>query len=244
MNDEKNPQGTASRLTIPVAIVIAGVLIAGAVFVSNKGRQQAAVLGGVAGQKNAPRENPGFNPISADDHLLGSPKATVTILEYSDTECPFCKSFHATLHRIINEYGKTGQVAWVYRHFPLDAIHPKTRKEAEATECAAQLGGNEKFWEYIDRVFEITPSNNGLDPTLLPQIAANIGLDRSAFETCLASDKYAAKVEAQYQDAVRSGGQGTPHSFLIAGTSVIPFSGAQPYASVKSTLNALLSTPH
>jgi len=128
MNDQT--PGTTAHISIPVAIVIAGVLIAGAVFVSNRGRQQAAVLGGIGAQKNIPGQNPGFSPISADDHLLGSPKAAVTILEYSDTECPFCKDFHTTLHRIISEYGKTGQVAWVYRHFPLDAIHSKTRKEA------------------------------------------------------------------------------------------------------------------
>lgn len=240
MNDETTPHGIGSSLTIPVAIVIAGVLIAGAVIMSNRGRSPAAA--GIAGQKNAAIENPGFKPISADDHLLGSPKAAVTILEFSDTECPFCKDFHTTMHRIINEYGKTGKVAWAYRHFPLDAIHSRARKEAEATECAAELGGNDAFWKYIDRLFEITPSNNGLDPALLPQIAANIGLDRSAFEACLKSGKHAAKVETQYQDAVRSGGQGTPHSFIITGESVLPLSGAQPYTSVKSAIDAVLST--
>jgi protein-disulfide isomerase len=144
------------------------------------------------------------------------------------------------MHRIVDEYGKDGKVAWVYRHFPLDAIHPKTRKEAEATECAAELGGNAKFWEYIDRLFEITPSNNGLDPDLLPQIATYVGLDEKEFENCLDSGRYAGKIEEQYQDAIRSGGRGTPHSFVITSNNTLPLQGAQPYTSVKSIIDSIL----
>jgi|SRR6185436_4627347 len=110
-------------------------------------------------------ENIDMAPITPSDHSIGSLDADVVIVEYSDTECPFCKTIHPVLHEIVKQYG--GKVAWVYRHFPLDSIHPKTRKEAEATECAAELGGNEVFWAYLDKIFENTPANNGLDPRLL-----------------------------------------------------------------------------
>lgn len=99
------------------------------------------------------------------DYILGDKNAEVIIYEYSDTECPFCKRFHATMHEIMS--ANQGKVAWVYRHFPLDSIHPKTRKEAEAVLCAGELGGNTAFWKYLDTIFEITPANNGLDPDLL-----------------------------------------------------------------------------
>lgn len=108
-----------------------------------------------------------LDPVTAKDHIAGNPQADLLIIEYSDPECPFCKRFHETMTQVMNEYGKQGKVAWVYRHFPLDSIHSKARHEAEAMECAGEIGGNTKFWEYLNKLEEITPANNQLDPTLL-----------------------------------------------------------------------------
>ena len=115
-----------------------------------------------------------MKPVSDGDHILGDKNASVKIVEFSDTECPFCKRFHTTMQQVVKD--NNGQVAWVYRHFPLDQLHSKARKEAEATECAAEMGGSEKFWAYLNRIMEVTPSNNGLDPAELPAIAAYVGL--------------------------------------------------------------------
>ena len=115
-----------------------------------------------------------MKPISDSDHILGDKNAPVKIVEFSDTECPFCKRFHTTMQQVVKD--SNGQVAWVYRHFPLDQLHSKARKEAEATECAAELGGNEKFWAYLNRLMEVTPANNGLDPAELLTIASYAGL--------------------------------------------------------------------
>ncbi len=104
-------------------------------------------------------------PVTSADHIYGNPDAPTKIVEYSDTECPFCKQFHPTIKRIIDE--SNGTIALVYRHFPLDSIHPKTRHEAEATECAADQGGNDMFWKYTDALFTATNSNNTFDPNLL-----------------------------------------------------------------------------
>ena len=141
----------------------------------------------------------------------------------------------------MEEYGKDGKVAWIYRHFPIDSLHSKARKEAEATECANELGGVEKFWEYTNTLYEITNSNDSLDPAELPKIAKTVGLDVKAFNTCLSSGKYADKVEADYQDAVKAGGRGTPNSILVTkdGTKTT-VQGAQPYESLKAVLDALL----
>jgi len=86
------------------------------------------------------------------DHLSGSIDAPVVLIEYSDLQCPFCKSFHPTIKQVLGKYGD--KVAWAYRHFPLEALHPSARPLAEGSECADQLGGNVKFWEYIDYVLE------------------------------------------------------------------------------------------
>jgi len=199
-----------NKLSIPIAIVLAGVLISGALLITRDGGSS------VAGTENVEAAAVVLAPISEEDHILGNPRADVVIVEYSDTECPYCKRFHTTMHEVIDTYGRDGTAAWVYRHFPIDTLHKKARKEAEATECAAELGGNNAFWAYIDRVYEITPSNDGLNLAELPKIAKEIGLDEQKFENCLSSGKYADKVESQYQDAVTAMGRGTPHSVLIA----------------------------
>ena len=225
------------KLSVPIAIVIAGLLIAGSLYYSNQKVPTKTMTKDTVDTTN----NVSLKPVSATDHILGNPEADLIIVEYSDTECPYCKVFHTTMLRVMNEYGKDGKVAWVYRHFPIEQLHSKARKEAEATECAYELGGNEKFWEYINTLYRITNSNDSLDSSELPKIAKTVGLDVDAFNSWLSSGKYAEKVEADYQDAINAGGQGTPTSFIISkdGTQT-PIKGALPYENLKDVLDALL----
>jgi protein-disulfide isomerase len=245
---EENKSTTQkNNLAMPIAIVIAAVLIAGSVIYSSEKKsttntgnqpQQPAVQQDTA-QQGGNLEN--VTPVSSKDHIRGNPNAPVKIVEYSDTECPFCKKFHESMKQVIGEYGKNGKVAWVYRHFPLDQLHSKARKEAEATECAAELGGNDKFWSYLDRLMEVTPANNGLDPAELPKIASYVGLDAVKFNECLTSGKYAQKIEEHVQNAVATGGQGTPWSIVIGKNGKkYPLSGAQPYESIKQLVQTAL----
>lgn len=227
------------KLSVPIAIVIAGLLIGASLYISNIKASQQAQPRTVDLAVNANADK--IRPVTAEDHILGNPNAVLKIVEYSDTECPFCKVFHGTMKKVMDVYGKDGKVAWVYRHFPIDQLHSKARKEAEATECANELGGQQKFWEYIDLVYSTTNSNDSLDPAELPKIAAKVGLDVKAFNTCLSSGKYAAKVEADYQDAVKAGGRGTPNSIIVSadGTKTV-IQGAQSYEAVKNIIDALL----
>ncbi len=227
-----------NNLAIPVAIVIAGALIAGAVFYTNGN------TGGVAANGPDPQVASGdleeMRPVSADDHVRGNADAPVKIVEYSDFECPFCKRFHDTMKQVMDEYGKDGKVEWVYRHFPLDQLHPvKARKEAVATECAAELGGNDAFWKYADRFFELTPSNNQTNvDTVLPQIAKETGLDEAKFASCLASTKYDKHIEDEVQNAQATGGNGTPWSIVVGKNGKkYPLSGAQPLTAVKQLID-------
>lgn len=226
---------------IPISIVLAGTIIGGALYFreapSSKAKDQK-----VAEETQIEENNVGeLKPVTADDHILGDPNAPVKLIEFVDLECPFCKRFHTTLKQIMDEFGKDGKLALVYRHFPLDSIHTKARKEAQAAECAASQGGNSKFWEYIDEVFKITPSNDRLDLAELPKIAARLGLDQSLFEECLAAGKDKEKIESQLQDAISSGGRGTPWSIIVnqAGKK-FPINGALPYDAVKTTIEEAL----
>ncbi len=228
------------KLAIPIAIVIAGSIIGGAIYFGMSGR----VAGGIVKPQDAQQPTgdlEAMKPVTSEDHIRGDANAPVKIVEYSDTECPFCKKFHSTLQQVMDGYGKGNKVAWVYRHFPLDQLHSKARKEAEATECAAELGGNDKFWAYLDRLMEVTPANNGLDPAELPKIAQYVGLDTAKFNKCLSSGKYAQKIEEHVQNAVATGGNGTPWSIVVAKSGKkYPLSGAQPYESVKQIIEIAL----
>ncbi len=234
-------QENKSSMTVPVAIIIAGAFIAGAIFYTS-GKSSAVAPKPVA-ENNTATEPVKIPPVTTKDHMLGNPDASIVLVEYSDTECPFCKNFNTTIKQIMDQYGKDGRVALVYRHFPLDSIHPKSRKEATGAECANELGGNDKFWAYINRIFEITPSNNGLDPAKIPQIAKDIGLDSAKFETCLNSDKYAALIEEDFQGGLKAGVTGTPSTFAIIKKTgeQIMIPGAQPFATVKSFIDSALA---
>ncbi len=221
-----------TNYVLPITIVVAGLLIAGAVFFVG----QTSTPGATPGEQNV--EARAYDP--AVDHILGNPDAPVKVIEYADLECPYCKTFHTTMHQIMEHYGENGQVAWVFRHFPLAQIHSKSPKEAEATECAADIGGNEAFWRFTDTLYEITPSSNGLDLAQLPQIAGQIGLDIQAFNNCLNSGKFTPKITASYQEAVAAGGQGTPYVLLMVGEDAVPLAGAQPYDSMRAAIDAVL----
>lgn len=176
--------------------------------------------------------------VSDTDWNRGEANAPVTFVEYSDLECPFCKRFHQTMQQVMQNY--QGQVRWVYRHFPLETLHSKAPKESAAAECTGELGGNDAFWKFIDRVYEITPSNDGLDAATLPDIAEYAGVDRAAFQTCLDSGKHDEKVQNQYGEAVTAGGQGTPYSVILIGDTTYPVNGAETYDTIKRFLDAQL----
>ena len=180
------------------------------------------------------------DPVSATDHIRGNKDARIALIEYSDLECPFCKRFHPTAQQVVDTY--KDQVVWVYRHFPLDQLHSKARKEAEATECATKLAGNEGFWKLTDKILEVTPSNNGLDLTTLPDLATGVGIDKIAFKTCLDSGEMATKVDAQYQSGVSSGVSGTPGNFLLDTKTgkAVELAGAVPFDNIKQAIDLIL----
>ncbi len=223
---------------VPVAIVIAAVIIALAVVFTNKGGVQGPQNNpGVAQEENKEIK---LEPVTEKDHIRGNINAPIKIVEFSDIECPFCKRFHETMKQVSAEYGD--KVAWVYRHSPLVQLHPKAFNQAHATECVAELGGEEKFWQYLDMLYSRTPSNNQFDLNNLAVYAEEIGINKDAFNACQTSMKYKDKINSQIEQAFAAGGQGTPHSIIIGKDgSLTPILGAQPFESVKSSIDGLLS---
>ena len=222
-----------SQYVLPITIVVAGALIAGAVFLVGT---SGAPTGPVDPAKTVKRA---YDPTV--DHLLGNPSAPVKIIEYADLECSHCKTFNATMHQIMDFYGSSGKVAWVYRAFPLAQIHSKAPKEAEAAECAADQGGDTSFFKYIDQVYAVTPSDNGLDLSQLPKIAQSVGLNVDIFTTCLNSGKYSKKVQDSFTEAIAAGGQGTPYILIMVGSDAVVLQGNQPYDSMRAAIDAVIA---
>ncbi len=168
---------------------------------------------------------------SAEDRSRGNLDAQVTIIEFSDLQCSYCARFHGTMKQVMENYPT--QVRWVYKHFPLDSIHPYARKAAEASECSGDQG---KFWEYTDSLYE---NQSKISPDYLVELAQEIGLETTQFEECLDSGKYADKVDADYQEGRGLGVSGTPGSFINGQV----LGGAVPYESLASMIDELLNAP-
>lgn len=193
----------------------------------------------------APQPPPAAGPLPTIDpkidHIRGDlSKAQVAVVEYSDMECPFCQRVHATYKQIMETYGD--RVVWVYRHFPL-SFHANAQKEAEASDCAAELGGNDAFWKYTDAIFErSTVGGTGFPLDNLVPMAKEFGLDEAKFKNCLESGKYAQHVKDEMSAGTQAGVNGTPGNFIVnlkTQKSQL-LSGAQPLESFKTAIDAML----
>jgi len=241
---KNTPEKKKGVPVLPLAIVLAGVILAGAIFLIEPENKESLRAVETSQDQTESLEEPSLENISLvspNDHILGSPNAKVFIIEYSDIECPFCKQLHQTMHEVIKNRGKTGQVAWVYRHFPIVDLHPKALDEAIATECAAQMGGNSMFWDYIDLLFEKTPSNNQVDLTILPETAAELGLDKNKFNSCLSSKTGLENIEKTIRNGLESGVSGTPVLVFVGQGDSFILAGNQSTSVIESAIDLALS---
>jgi protein-disulfide isomerase len=224
---------------IPVSIVLGFGLIAGAIFFSNNGDSAITnnQMGGTQPAEEAASTD-AVNPVTADDHIKGSPDAPIKIVEYSDFECPVCQRFHGTLSEVMEKYGESGEVALVFRQFPIEQLHSKAPIVALASECVARLGGNDAFWQFADRYFEVSLSNNETDiETVIPQLVTEIELDQTAFQSCIDSGALIDDINEDIDNAVATGGRGTPWSILIAPNgATFPINGAQPLGAIEQLI--------
>ena len=166
--------------------------------------------------------------VSNDDHIRGNINAKVTIVEYSDFQCPFCSRFHDTMIQVIEEY--PNDVRWVYKHFPLNS-HPQALKAAEASECASE---QDKFWEYADGLYK---NQKSINANYFGILAKELKLDTKKFDECLSSGKYANNVTSDFNQGKSSGVTGTPGGF-INGQKL---GGAVPFRTLQPMIDNLLN---
>lgn len=184
-----------------------------------------------------PRELSIAAPDPKEDHWFGPQDAEYVHVEYSDFECPFCGSYAPTVDQLKDEYGD--QMAFVYRHFPL-SFHPLAQPAAEASECVADLGGNDAFWTFHDDVFAAMPN---VTVEQFGQFAADAGVNQAAFQKCYDAGTFADKVQAQFDEGSSAGIQATPTSVIYnveTGETAL-VEGALPFDQVKAIVDGFIN---
>jgi len=240
-----------------MAIVLAAVIISGTLLYMYRPTANSNASGTAAAANSAPSasvpDTSALPPVTAADHILGNPNAPIKIVEYSDPSCPYCKMFQATMLEVMQSYGASGKVAWVYRHFPLDkpdqngnVLHPNASAQANAFECAASVGGNSGFWAFEKDWYATFPNNGASETSVadngqIMQTAKDVKLDTSAFGDCVLGNKFASIVNNEYTVGLTLGIDGTPTSYIVSSSGQpIAMQGAQNYATVSATINAIL----
>lgn len=188
-------------------------------------------------QANVP-STPSEPVVISDDALAGAPmkgnaNAPVTIVEFSDFECPFCERAYQTLKQVDSEYIQTGKVKLIYMQYPL-SFHPEAQKAAESSKCAQELGGDDAFWKMHDKMFD---NQESLSVESEKKWAREIGLDGAKFDSCLDSGKYADEIQSEESYGASLGVSGTP-GFFINGRELV---GAQPYSAFKQIIDEELA---
>ena len=197
-------------------------------------------------QDQLPKEQPRppVNISEDDDPVRGNQDAPITIIEFSDFQCPFCARFHVqTLPLLLEEYIETGKAKLVYRDFPIQSIHPNAMAAAVAAECADDQG---KYWEFHDRLFEAQNQWDKADTveaiSIFSKYAFDIGLELEQFNECLSGGKYVNEVRKDLEDGRNYGVTGTP-GFFVGNEKLgfVELKGAQPFESFKKVIDSQLS---
>ena len=210
-NTEQNTK-SSNNMAIPLSIIGAGLIIAGAIIFNGMGNGVKSPTPSVPNTDTEAEDVVTVAPrkLAKDDHIFGNANAPVIIVEYSDTECPFCKQFHPTMVQLLEEF--PNDVRWVYRHFPLPQ-HGRAPLAAQASEAAAVQG---KFWEMHDLIFESQHlwSSQANVRDIFVSYAEALELDVAQFESDLDAKGTIDKVRDNYTSGVRSGVNSTPSFFL------------------------------
>ncbi len=228
-----------AKLILPGAIVLAAILISGTILYTK------GAFSGLTGQQGSIEQKNGNQPpvkvdVSADDDpVLGNANVPVTVIEFSDFQCPFCRQFwRDTFSQLKKEYIDTGKIKLVYRDFPLTSIHPSSLASALAGECAHSQG---KFWQFHDAIFEGQDKQGTGTITYtvddIKKWAQQAGLAMPAFNSCLDAKKYDSEVQKDIADGTKAGVSGTP-AFFINGQSLL---GAQPFNVFKQIIDQTLT---
>lgn len=232
-------QEQSSSPAIPIAIIIGFAMIALAIFFTNK-NQPAQQPVTTNNQPAVAQATSGPRPVDGTDYIRGNPNAPILLIEYSDYDCPFCKQFHSTMKQIMDEFGVTGRVAWVYRQFPIEQLHPNSPRISEAALCVGDIGGSAAFWQFSDLIFEQREPDAPTNIIRLPDYAEKVGVDKEAYNACMSEGRMQQAVLDSVKDGFDAGIRGTPYTFVVAGNQQAVINGARSHDTVRGVITNLI----
>lgn len=227
---DPNDLGASKREAwlIPGAIIAAGLVLAFSIYTHRTHKVEGSVTADISL----------MHPVSQADHIVGNPSAPVKLVEYSDIDSSYSKTFQQTMEQLMAQYASGGQVAWVYRHLPLIDQHVYAEQHAEAAECAASLAGPSMFWRFIDALNSASPGSLQFDPANYDSVATSLGILPQSFDACLAARTYQEKVSTDFQNGIAIGAGGSPFTvLLVQGQAPITLNGALPYDGLKKIVD-------
>lgn len=232
-------QEQSSSPAIPIAIIIGFAMIALAIFFTNRNEPapQQVVSNDTADEVQA---TSGPRPVDESDYIRGNPNAPILLIEYSDYDCPFCKQFHDTMKQIMDEFAVEGRVAWVYRQYPIEQLHPNSPRISEAALCVGDLGGSTAFWQFSDLIFEQREFDAPTNIVKLPSYAERVGVDREAYNACMSEGRMQQAVLDSVKDGFDAGIRGTPYTYVVAGNQQAVINGARSYETVRGIVTNLI----
>ncbi len=262
----KKNKSFAQEYGVPLSIFIVGILISISIYAGSKGSNVDEEIEDISsrlsdiekvisptdlGNNAQPQDIPPAQDVTVsidDDPILGDKDAAkVAIVEFSDYECPFCEKFKSgAMAKIREEYINSNKAILVFRDLPLDFHDPAATREAVAGECVQDIGGDDKYFEYHDKIFETSPGNGGgISDADLSKLAGEIGVDEGKVKTCIEDGKFSDEVINDKDDAAAAGINGTPGFVVgkldsdgnVEGEVV---SGALPFESFKPIIEKYL----
>lgn len=224
-----------NSLIFSLVLVLSGVIIAGGIFlyrinfVDSLKKDNIVVI----------NEDNKINPVSEDDHILGSPNADVIIIEYSDFECPYCKEFHNMMRLAMESFGPNERLAWVYRHSPRQGESPVSLRTSKISECVSSQYGESKFWQFTNKVFDKAPSS--LEENNTYSIVEELGLNSEDIRECVEGEEVMAEIQKDIDDVKYLSSLdnefGTPYNVILTKTSEpFTFSGSIPYVMLEDII--------
>ncbi len=219
---------------LPVVIIITGLMIAMAVYVVTSDNYIPPAQNVSQTHKTGTADK--ILPVNIADHIFGNPDAPVKIIEYADFSCSYCAQYQQTLHRIINDYGPTGNVAWVFREFPLPS-HPNALQEAQTAQCVAKTAGNDIFWKFADILF----ANQPIKETQLGEYVNRAGANPTKVALCVSNKITNKRILAVRKNAEAIGVNGIPYTIILTPKGIqMSFISAAPYSYIRQHLNAIM----
>ena len=217
-----------------MVIIITGLVVAITVYVVTASNYKASAPKQTQTQHANTSEE--ILPVNIADHILGNPNAPIKIVEYADFSCSYCAQYQQTLHRIINDYGPTGNVAWVFREFPLPS-HPNAMQEAQTAQCVAKTAGNDAFWKFADILF----ANQPIKKIQLGEYVHQASANTTKVALCVSDNITNERILAERKNAEAIGVNGIPYTVILTPKGIqMSFISAAPYEYLQQHLNAIM----